>query len=126
MKKMMLIAAVLGMAVCSQAATLNWGSGAATLYFQNNSAVKLSGCLVELYVWNGSSGTLVDTTLTSNVAGSKGTFAGSWTSADTTQYLVANYAAGTQFYMKIYDTASLTRFAIGAGLIDSNVRLAGA
>jgi len=109
MKKMILIAAVMFTAVAMQAATLNWMSGGTSLYFQNASLTKLSGCLVELYAWQGASYGLVDTTLTSSTAGSKGTFSGVWQASDTqVNYLVANYPAGRQFYMKIYDTANNT------------------
>jgi len=93
----MLILGLLLAVSVSQAATLLWGSG--TSQIKNAGGVgNLTGVLVELYFVAGGGDQMIDSTAISNAAGFKGTF------ASTVNFPVATYAAGTEFYMVVYDS----------------------
>lgn len=103
MKRMMMIAAVVGMAALSQAASLNWGSGTTVIRNETNTG-NLTGVLVQLMVFDGSEFVAVDTTTTGTVAPSKGMFTGVWNSGE--GYTVAAYPAGTEFFYRVWDAGT--------------------
>ncbi|GEM_PF-5128141 len=103
MKRMMMIAAVVGMAALSQAANLNWGSG--TTYLRNEGdTARLMGVLVQLMVYNSTTEAFVAVdTATTTSTNPKGMFTGVWLSGE--GYLVADYPKTTEFYFRVWDTA---------------------
>ena len=102
MKKIMMIAAAIGMTALAQAATLNWGSG--TCFMVDIAGRRITGVLVQLMVWDGSAFSVQDSTLTSSALGFKGSFSGVWSGSD--GYTVDKFPAGTPFYLRAYDTAT--------------------
>ena len=105
MKKMMMIAAVIAMAACSQAASLAWGSGTIAMRTADNSG-PLIGALVQLMVWDGDSFAAMDTTLTLGTVGNKGLFSGVWGGGE--GYTVAAFPAGAQFYYQVFNNGAGT------------------